>query len=267
MDSSLEWLAKLAVPAGVLGGFALARRYLPAMSAKEFGTSYTIDELNARFAITQWRVLAAMLAIGALFAWVTYAVPSALNRYVAWLDGPSDLTLLPSPATWWFLPLSGALTLCWEIILALWSWFNKSEAALYNYWSAVKSGFDAPKLLRIMAVLLVVPVAILTALAVPEHVVFRGDEIRVRGFGFTSARSYRYGNARRLSVVEGYRAGDGTLVKNAAIVLDFAEGRRWSTAEIGDPQPSVDPLLVNYLKAKTNLEPQYVEADSEIPAR
>jgi len=38
-------------------------------------------------------------------------------------------------------------------------------------------------------------------------------------------------------------------------------------ADISDFKPSIDPELVNYIKTKTGLEPQYANAESDIPGR
>ena len=67
-----------------------------------------------------------------------------------------------------------------------------------------------------------------------------------------------------MSVIQGFRTRDGKLVKRAGIVLDFADGRRWSSAAISDFKLTVDPELLDYIKSKTGLEPQYAEAESDI---
>ncbi|HTB18207.1 MAG TPA: hypothetical protein VK708_08820, partial [Bryobacteraceae bacterium] len=58
---------------------------------------------------------------------------------------------------------------------------------------------------------------------------------------------------------------DGKLVKRAGIVLDFSDGRRWSSAAISNFEPNVDQELLRYIQSKTGLEPQYVEAEPDIP--
>ena len=68
-----------------------------------------------------------------------------------------------------------------------------------------------------------------------------------------------------MTVIDGFRQRDENLVKRAGIVLDFAEGRRWSSAAISDFEPNVNPEILKYLQSKTGLEPQYVEAESDIP--
>jgi hypothetical protein len=129
------------------------------------------------------------------------------------------------------------------------------------------AGFNAVGVLRLMVVVIGIPGTILTLLAIPEHDVLRHEDIRARRYGFGAARIYRYSEARRMTVIQGFRNRDGKLVRRAGIVLDFADGRRWSSADISDFKPSVDPVLVNYIQAKTGLEPQYADAESDIPGR
>ena len=267
MGSTLiNLLARAAVPATVLLVFALARRHLPAGPAKEFA-AYPLDGLTARFAVTQWVVGIAMLAVGVAIAGGTYEILVGLSQFFVSREGPADFVLLPQTAIWWFLPLFAALDLSWEATLALWSLIGrKSEVALYNYWTTAKAGFDSTRILRIMAVTIVLPIAILTALAVPMHAVLQSGGIRAQGYGFSQPRIDRYADARRMTVIEGFRDRYGKLTRRAGIVLDFADGRRWSSAAIGDFKPVVDGALLQYLESKTGLTPLFAEAESDIPS-
>jgi hypothetical protein len=47
-------------------------------------------------------------------------------------------------------------------------------------------------------------------------------------------------------------------------VLDFSDGRRWSSADLGDFKPSVDRALVSYLQSRTGLDPRYAETQEDI---
>lgn len=264
--SLVDSLARATIPALVLSVFALARRYLPAKALREPGIAYSLEELSARFAFTQWLVGGSMLLFGVAIAWGIHSILVTLNRLFADLDGPSDLVLFPQSAIWWFLPGFAAITLAWEVTLGAWSLMgNKKEVALYNYWSTAKAGFDATRVLRIMAVVIVLPIAIFTALALPEHVALGREEIRARGYGFSGVRTYRYSDARRMTVIDGFRNRDGTLVKRAGVILDFSGGRRWSSADISDFKPTVDPRLFDFLLSRVGLPPQYADTESDIP--
>jgi hypothetical protein len=71
------------------------------------------------------------------------------NRYLANKDGPAAFILLPQSAIWWFLPGFAALTLIWDLTLWLWSLVGSKQVALqYEYWTNVKAGFNATRILR-----------------------------------------------------------------------------------------------------------------------
>ena len=161
----------------------------PARSAKEFGTAYSIEDLSARFAFTQWLVSAGMVIIGSVIVWGAHTLLVSLNQLFVSLEGTSDFVFLSQTATWWFLPGFAAITLAWEATLGTWSLMgNKNEAALYNYWTTAKAGFDLTRVLRIMTVAIVLPIAVLTALALPEHALLQKGEIRARGYASAAPR-------------------------------------------------------------------------------
>jgi hypothetical protein len=141
---------------------------------------------------------------------------------------------------------------------------GKDEAILYNYWTITKAGFDSTKFLRIMAVLIVLPIAILTLLAVPQHAVLRAEGIKMHGYGFKAPTTYRYADARQMTIIQGFRDRNGRLTRRAGVVLDFSDGRRWSSADLGDFKPSVDRALVSYLQSRTGLDPRYAETQEDI---
>jgi len=187
------------------------------------------------------------------------------NRFFVSLEGPSDFVLPPQTAIWWFLPGFAAITFAWDVTLWIWRQFsNERELALFRYWTNLQAGFDSTHILRIIGVLVVLPIALFTTLAIPQHVVLQSQVIRQRGYGFGAAETYRYTDARRLTLVDGFRQRDGKLVRKAGIVLDFADGRRWSSADIGDFRRAIDPALLNYLQLKTGLELHHEGAESDI---
>jgi hypothetical protein len=246
--------------------FALARRYMSATAVKPPAEHYSQEELNSRFGNTQWIVGLSIAVVGVLFAWSTHAAFIWLNHYLATFDGPTEFQLWPQSAIWWFFPGFGALTLSWEIVLQLWAALgSREEAQLYDYWSIQKTGFNATKLIRWMAVVVTLPIAILTILALSVHASLRRDDIRDCGYAFAPCKTYRYSAALRMTTIEGFRDRDGKLTRRAGIVIDFSDGRRWSSADIGDFKDSVDPAVASFLQSKTHLQYEDAETQADIP--
>ena len=52
----------------------------------------------------------------------------------------------------------------------------------------------------------------------------------------------------------------GTLRNRPAIVLDFDDGDRWSSADNRDPQREIDLKILNFLQGKTKLPVRYLDA-------
>src|SRR5712671_6705411 len=101
----VDSLIRASIPAIVLTVFALARRYFPAKSAREFGTAYSIEELNVRFKSKQWPFGGAMVLTGTVIVLGAHFLLASLNRLGAVLDGPAELVLPPQTAIWWILPI------------------------------------------------------------------------------------------------------------------------------------------------------------------
>lgn len=260
----ISLLSKALVPLSVFVVFALARKFLPAMSPTQELTDYPLDELSQRFSRTQWVVGIAMLLAALTFAWVTHAILSTTNSWLAERDAGA-FHLLPQPAIWWFFPGFGAITLTWEIVLRIWSTVgNAKEASLYRYWSDIKTGFNATKLLRFMALFIAVPIGVATLLAVPMHSSVGNDRILEYNYASLIPKVFLYKDAQRMAVIDGFRGRDGTLTQRAGVILSFTDGRKWSSAEWGDFKKTSDTRLVEFLQEKTGLVVEHAETEADL---
>jgi hypothetical protein len=264
MKGVIQFAARGLVPIVVLMCFALARKYLkPAVRLSE----RQLSALDARFEQTKWAVNVSMMCVAALFAWATHHLLVSLNRYLAASDGPgASLRLWPQAAIWWFFPGFGAVALCWEITLKVWSAFGQGDSArLYRLWSDGRAGFDCTGILRWMALVIVLPIGVFTALALPMHTALRSQDIRVCGYGWAGCKTIEYSKAVRMTLIEGFRERDGKLHLRAAIVVDFADGQRWSSADMGELRETVNPTLSAYLIQHTGLPLGRAETEINIP--
>jgi hypothetical protein len=264
MSDITQSAARAIVPVVVVTCFALARKYLkPSARLSEA----QLSALDARFGQTKWVVGVSMLAVAVTFFLTTHRVLVAVNHYLAASDGPeTSLRLWPQTAIWWFFPGFGAVTLCWEITLQLWSVFGQSDIARsYRLWSDGRVGFDGTRILRWMALVIALPMAVLTVLALPMHTALRHQDIRECGYAWAGCKTFEYSKAVRMTLIDGFRDRNGKLIHRAGIVLDFADGRRWSSADSGDFRRSVDPALSAYLIERTGLPLEQAESAMDIP--
>lgn len=250
----------------VLLVFALARRYMPPSADKPIGCAHSREELDSRFSGVQWIVNLSMVLVGVVFAFGTHAVLVWLNRNLVAADGPAQFSIWPQSAIWWFFPGFGAVTLSWGITLDLWALFgHREDADLFAYWTSLGAGFASSRLLRWMVVLIALPIGILTILALPMHTAFRQDDLRDCGYAFDPCKTYRYADTRRMTIIDGFRDRDGKLTRRAGIVIDFADGRRWSSADVGDFNARVEPTLEELLEDETRLGYNYAQTEADIP--
>jgi len=259
-----DWISitgRALVPAAVFTAFALARKYLPARRLK----TTDFAALDERFANLNLVVGLVMILVAVAFAWSSHALLAGLNRHLALADDPNGLHLLPQTAIWWFFPGFAAVTLSWEITLQLWSLFaGRNIVSRYAAWSNQRSGFDSRRVLGWMGVVIVLPIGLFTLLAVPMHATLSNSEIHDCGYAFARCQIYRYSDARRMTEVEGFRDRDGKLTHRAGIVVDFSDGRRWSSADWGNFKAWVDPNLLQLLKERTGLPHNRAQTEADI---
>jgi hypothetical protein len=264
MNGVIQFAAKAIVLLAVAFCFALARKYLKTSNRL---SETQLSALDARFQQTKWVVGSSVVTVAVLFAWITHYLLASLNRYLASTDGPETLLRLwPQTAIWWFFPGFGAVALCWEITLQLWSAFGQSDTARsYRLWSDGRAGFDSTRILRWMALVVALPIGVFTVLALPMHTALRHQDIRACGYAWAGCKTFEYSKAVRMTLIDGFRDRDGKLHPRAGIVLDFVDGRRWSSADIGDFKNKVDPALSAYLIERTGLPLEQAETEMDIP--
>jgi hypothetical protein len=249
-------LGRLVIPIAVYGTFALARKYMPAKAKGQISDRPYVNHREESFSSTQWIVGGATALVITGFVFLTHALLVYLSRRYAALDGPAAIRLFPQTTVWWFFPGFCAFAIGYEIVLQIWSRFTDDGSAdRYSAWSNAKAGFDGRRLLRWMALVIAAPIGIFTLLELPVHVSLGEQSIVDHGYGVTRSEIYRYDAARRLTIIDGFKNRDGTLVPRAGIVLDFDDGRRWSSARSGDFKKQVDPALLEFLVQRTRLVP------------
>ena len=243
-------LGRMLVPGAVVLVFGFAMPVRPQTKGYTTETEGMIDNGSASTVSVYGATVLMMVAI--LFT--GHAVLVWLNREFALADGPAAIRLFPQMAIWWFLPGFAASCLSYEIVVQLWS-LTKGRGSVESFdrEKSEDAGFDSRRLLRWMVLVVVLPIGLLTVLALPKHASLGPDVISEHGYGFKGKRVFRYADARRLTAIDGFRNRDGKFIARAGLVLNFVGGSSWSSADWGDFQKSIDPQLADFLVAKTGL--------------
>ena len=267
----LDLLVKASVPAIVVIGLYFFRTRIR-ISPDRFSRRQ-IEDLDGRFYSIKWIPPLCMFAVGVLFVVGVHAALAGLNYYFATRQH-SNIQLFPQPVIWWFFPGFGALCLSWEITLQLWAVFgDRKTADLYGDWSNMTTtmsgwtiyGLDSRRALRLLTLVIAFPIGIFTLLALPMHATVGPDSIVDCSYGFKGCSTYGLVDARRITAIRGFRTRDGKLNVRAALVIDFADGRRWSSAYWGDWKKEVDPALAALLVTKTRLPIGTATTEEDIP--
>lgn len=252
IDSSVRAL----IPALVAILFLLARRYLPASASVVVS-----DQEARRFSKLQWFVAGAVIIVALCFGFCSYATLTWLNRLLANGNPEIRFVLLPDPAIWMIFPALGGLLLAWELTIGLWERFgNRSQARAYEAWTNQMAGFNARRVGRLLFLCIGLPVALCTILALPMHTSLGNTEMSVGRFGAFHSRLHRYSDVRRITVTRGLRTRSGGFIQRSAIVLDFANGDRWSSADNRAYEAALDTALLDFLESKTGLQAEYIDA-------
>lgn len=209
----------------------------------------------------------AMWALGSVFALIFFLLRDA-NRLWARADGPSILTLYATPWIWIFLPLFSALALPWPITV----WYlrrtgRNDEADSICDAADEKGGVDSFLVMKWLGIGLVIPTAFFTILAIPVHLSIADSEARLGHYASLHTERFSFNEARRATLIDGYRLRDGSFRRSKDIVIDFADGRRLCGNAVGDGGTEVEESVVQLLLAKTGLHPAHVLTVEDIPSK
>jgi hypothetical protein len=239
------------VPASVGLVFALSRRYLPA--TKRVSPDDAIDSSGLVGYVTVATAVSFLfIAVGCFFTF------KYLNVWFASLGPKPDRILLPDKIDWMFFPIFGGATLSWELVLRVWGLFDRHQAQAYAAWSDKKTGFAATRLLRWMAILIALPVAVIQLGLVSVHDSFFVDRIAIGRFGHYASEDHAYSSVRVFETYKGFVNRDGSFTKQPSIFLKFNDGKEWTSWSTRE-EYKLDQSLIDYLTLRIGRPPDQRE--------
>jgi len=93
----------------------------------------------------------------------------------------------------------------------VWGIFDRRQAKAYAAWSDKKTGFAATRLLRWMAILIAMPVAVIQLGLVPVHDSFFRGYIAIGRFGHYALEDHAYSSVRVFETYKGFVNRDGSF--------------------------------------------------------
>jgi hypothetical protein len=241
---------------------ALFRRMAPPRSRL---ASHRYDESQVPEPLPTGIIGGAMWSLGIGFALLFFVLRSA-NHLWASFEGPSILTQFAPPVVWCFFPGFAALTIPWPLTV----WYLRKvgrweEADGVEDTSDSKSGMNTSRIMKWLSIVVVAPIAFFTLLAVPIHLSISDSEVRVGHYAKFLTERFPLNQARRLTLVEGYRLREGAIHPAKDVILDFADGRRLRGNQVGDGGTPVRDDVMELLIAKTGLAAEHALTADDVP--
>jgi hypothetical protein len=226
-------------------------------------TSEEIEEWEAKFAGWQTTVNLCCFPTGILFLVSTYFLLLYTSHAIAASDGLSGFHLSSPRIAWWFFPVFGSISLCFEIVLRVWSVFLGSKVIdLYAEWDSrqpkrSRGGgivyYDSRHVLRWTSLLITLPIGILSLLALPMHTTFAEDGLHVYNYGFSAPTVHPYADMRRVTMILGAYDKHGKFAAHPFCVIDFANRYRWDQNDWDHPSRELTEQTRAAIQAHTQL--------------
>ena len=116
-----------------------------------------------------------------------------------------------------------------------------------------------------LSIWVVGPIAWFTVLAIPMHLSITESEVRVGHYASLETEVFPLNQAKRATLVDGYRLRDGSFQQKRDLYVDFADGRRLDLNAAGDGGTQISNATVELLLAKTGLSLTHVSTREELP--
>lgn len=246
----------------LLCSFALAYRQLSIVRPHP-NTTYITPHLEVSF--RRWKPFLTILQsiIGIVTAATLHYVLVAANRYFAEAEAPYIFCIWPAAIAWWPFPGIMALSLPLEVMCSLLKAFGSNKRAeLYEIWLNQQIGYDRRLLFRRIGLLIALPMGFATALELSAHTALRDRDITQCVYGFAPCEHFTYTDARRLTLVRGYRSSTGKLIRRERILLNFTNGRQCFLRATAPLEETADPAILTFLQNRTRL-PIYKEETAQ----
>jgi hypothetical protein len=256
------WLPKVLLPALVVLVLVLFRRIAPPRGRM---VRHHWDKSQVPERLPSGMISSAMGSLGVVLA-LQFFVLRGLNHFWASLEGPSILTQYAPQVVWCFLPAFAALAVPRPLtVLCLRKVGRWQEADTIEDEADSKGGMNTFRVTKWLSVGLVGPIALFTFLAVPIHLSIGDSEVRVGHYASLVTERFPLNEAKRLTIIDGYRLRDGRVRPAKDVILDFADGRRLRANQIGDGGTDVRNDVMELLILKTDLAPEHALTEEDVP--
>jgi hypothetical protein len=189
----------------------------------------------------------------------------ALNDLIASIQGPAEFRLTPTWGWWYLYGGFAGLSLSWFVAGPVTQWLmGQDQFAHWTRGHDRQAGFDTERAMRFLAY---IPMGLFTLAFLPSigcHTRFSMAEIGIQAYAQIRETRYSYRDVEAIAIVKGGRDRSGELYKDLRIVIDFKDGRRWSSRDSFRDPEDINPDLASFIAVKTGLTFQYVDAEQDM---
>ena len=245
------------------GAYWLFGRYAPARDPSV--TEARLAELRARYAWFDFAMLPLFFAFTGLFVWGFY---EALRPIVAWYvarRGPAEFTISAEPAAL-LLPslFLGMFAAAVPMGLVTRAWLGPQRFAEYMTYSRYGQGFDAQRVLVVLAVGIVPAALVVAALFADQYTRVTPTELVVNPFWGLTEHRRALSDVTGVYEVQRFTAPAGNAVRKPYHLVRFRDGSTWATRDGGrTPRPREDRPVVRYIAERAGVSVQVVASPPE----
>jgi hypothetical protein len=195
-----------------------------------------------------------------------FFVLRAANHWWASLDGHVSLTQYAPQVIWCFFPGFAALAIPWPLTV----WYLRKigrweEADTIEDDADFQGGLNSFLVMKWLSIGLVAPIGVFTLLAIPIHLSLGDSKVLVGHFASLRSEEFPFEQARRLTIVDGYRLRDGSTRPAKDVIIDFADGRRLRGNQVGDGGTNIREDVLQLLLARVKLTPEHAATADDVP--
>jgi hypothetical protein len=265
MIASSSDLIKFATPFFIVIGIRLLSNYFKKRYPATVVASQNAEMSKSSYIFWPALGLVMMFSVAGLVAFAIAYCVHAFNRLMSLSHGPSNFLLTPTWAWWFLYAMFGALSFSYfpSLQIIRRTMGGKKFAAYMQRGSRV-SGYDGTRAMRFLALVIMVPY---TAFFVPSlgcHTRFSESEIGIQRYAEITERKYSYSQVRSIALVQGYKLRSGEFQNDPRLVVDFEDGRRWTSREGFRDSEEPNKQLISFLEFRTGKHVQSATLENDL---
>jgi hypothetical protein len=197
---------------------------------------------------------------GAWYLW--YHAFLALEAWHIERLGPSVALIVPTVYYWMLLSLFLGMISSAPLLHLFYKALLRGRYADYVLYNNMRAGFDTWKLVRGLAVLIVISALSFALLGMDTYMKVTGDGIVVNRFWSVGEQRYPFSSVKAVKSASHFRALNGKAVERPHFVVDFSDGTKWTTRDwLRETEPEQDARLAAFISARSGKTVQPVVLD------